>query len=115
MLFSIASSSLLIVNKVCLHVLPLPSFISLAQFVTASLTSMALMALGHVPLEPWEWRKAKPYCIYVAMFVATIYCNMRALQHSNVETVIIFRACCPLVVCYLEWAFMGRALPSARS
>eukprot|EP00966_Prymnesium_polylepis_P213655 4947938-Prymnesium_polylepis.2 len=40
---------------------------------------------------------------------------MKALEHSNVETVIVFRACCPLVVCVLDWAFMGRQLPSARS
>ena len=114
-LFSIASSSLLLVNKVCLHLLPLPSFISVAQFVCAAATALALMGLGRVPSEPWEWRKVKPYCIYVAMFVATIYCNMKALQHSNVETVIVFRACCPIIVSLLDWAFMGRQLPSARS
>ena len=86
--------------------------------------------------------------------MATIYANMRALQHSNVETIIVFRAvgsttdlrrgpsltqhpapsappgcpspsrvstvccawqCCPLIVCVLDWAFLGRQLPSLRS
>ena len=115
LLFSIASSSLLVINKLCLHAMPLPSFISAAQFTTASLTVVALMACGCVPTDHFEWKKVKPYCVYVGMFVMTIYCNMRALQNSNVETIIVFRACCPLVVCLLDWAFLGRQLPSARS
>ena len=115
LLFSVASSSLLLINKLCLHAVPMPSFISVAQFAVASITSILLMWLGRVPTDHFEWKKAKPYCIYVSMFVATIYCNMRALQHSNVETVIVFRACCPLIVCLLDWAFLGRQLPSLRS
>ena len=93
LLFSFASSSLLLVNKLCLHVMPLPSFISLTQFVVCALTTKALMLSGQVAEDAFEWRKVKPYCYYVCMFVATIYCNMRALQHANVETIIVFRAC----------------------
>ena len=52
------------------------------------------MATSLVPVDRYEWRKVKPYLIYVVMFVATIYANMRALQHSNVETIIVFRAVC---------------------
>ena len=40
---------------------------------------------------------------------------IQALQHSNVETIIVFRACCPLVVSLLDYAFLGRHLPSASS
>ena len=57
----------------------------------------------------------KPYLYYVVMFVATIYCNMKSLEHSNVETIIVFRACCPLCVCLLDWGFLGRELPSRGS
>lgn len=31
------------------------------------------------------------------------------------ETIIVFRACVPIVVALLDWAFMGRQLPSLRS
>ena len=78
--------------------LQFPSFISVLQFVTSSVTAMVLMASGQVPVDRFEWRKVKPYCYYVAMFVTTIYCNMRALQHCNVETIIVFRSACPLIV-----------------
>ena len=50
------------------------------------------MGTGLVATDHFEWKKVKPYLIYVGMFVATIYTNMRALQHSNVETIIVFRA-----------------------
>ena len=73
------------------------------------------MTCGCVPADQFEWRKVKPYLLYVAMFVSTIYTNMRALEESNVETIIVFRAACPLVVCILDWAFLGRQLPSMRS
>ena len=53
--------------------------------------------------------------LYVLQFVVGIYTNMKALQHSNIDTVIVFRASCPLVVCVLEWAFLGRQLPNCRS
>ena len=40
---------------------------------------------------------------------------MKALEQSKLETLIVFRACCPLVVCLLDAAFMDRQMPSARS
>ena len=84
LLFSLASSSLLLINKLCLHHFPVPAFISSLQFLCASITSIGLMASGAVKADHFEWRKVKPYLVYVGMFVATIYANMRALQHSNV-------------------------------
>lgn len=57
----------------------------------------------------------QPYLIYTVAFVLGVYCNMRALAHSNVETVIIFRSCTPLAVSLCDWLFLGRELPSRRS
>ena len=115
LMFSAASASLLLINKACLHFFHAPSFMSTLQFVFAALTSIILMLTETVPLDRYDWARVKPYLLYITLFVCTIYCNMKALEHSNVETVIVFRACCPLVVCMLDWAFMGRQLPSARS
>ena len=41
--------------------------------------------------------RAQPYLPYIASFASSLYCNMRALQTSSVETVIVFRACVPMV------------------
>ena len=40
---------------------------------------------------------------------------MKALQLSNVETVIVFRACTPLCVSFLDYYFLNRNFPSRRS
>jgi GDP-mannose transporter len=53
--------------------------------------------------------------LYIVAFVAAIYANMQALAHSNVETVIVFRACSPIAVSIVEYMFMDRAWPSLRS
>jgi len=114
-IFSLCSSSLLLVNKVCMHMVPAPSFISSIQFVTTAIYCVFVKYSGIAVVDDFEWLKVKPYLYYVAMFVATIYCNMKSLEHSNVETIIVFRACCPLCVCLLDWAFLGRELPSRSS
>jgi drug/metabolite transporter (DMT)-like permease len=70
----------------------------------------------HPPARPPAFAaQVRPYLLYVLQFVVGIYTNMKALQHSNIDTVIVFRASCPLVVCVLEWAFLGRQLPNCRS
>lgn len=66
-------------------------------------------------VDPIEWYKVKAYAMYIVAFVAAIYANMKALEASNVETVIVFRACSPIAVCVVEYLFMGRSLPSLRS
>ena len=67
------------------------------------------------PARPPFAAQVRPYLLYVLQFVVGIYTNMKALQHSNIDTVIVFRASCPLAVCVLEWAFLGRQLPNCRS
>ena len=76
-LYSAASSSLLLINKLCLHHIHAPSFISTLQFLAASVTPILLMATKAVPKDNWEWVKFKAYIWYVIMFVCTIYCNMK--------------------------------------
>jgi len=53
--------------------------------------------------------------IYVLAFSAGTWANMKVLQVSNVETVIVFRACAPLLVCVFDYQFHRRALPNRRS
>jgi len=113
--FSASSSSLLLINKLCMAHVRAPSLLATLQFGMCTAFALGLKWSGAVNVDDWEWTKLKPYLLYTAMFVASIYCNMQSLAHANVETLIVFRACCPLLVALLEWAFMRRALPSARS
>ncbi len=53
--------------------------------------------------------------VYVLAFAASIFCNLKALEGSNIETVIVFRSCTPLAVSLLDFAVLGREMPSWRS
>lgn len=114
-LFSLCSASLLLVNKAALLVFHAPSFIASTQFASATLFVLILKWTNCAEVDDFEWSKVRLYLVYVGMFVGSIYSNMKALQLANVETLIVFRACTPVVVSCLEWAFLGRHLPSARS
>jgi len=58
---------------------------------------------------------SQAFSIYTIAFVLGLYSNMRALEKSNVETIILFRSATPLAVSLCDFLFMGRELPSWRS
>lgn len=95
--------------------LNVPSAISTMQIVFAAVLILAMKFVGGVEVDDFEIEKLKPYSLYIVAFVSAIYANMMALSVSNVETVIVFRACTPLAVSVIDYLFMGRAYPSTRS
>ena len=113
--FSVSSSGLLLTNKLCLKEVPLPSFLAVLQFVASVLCALGLAATGQAELDGLQWARVRIYLMYIGLFATAIYSNMQALTHSNVETLIVFRACGPLLVAVLEWRLLGRTLPSRRS
>ena len=113
--FSVSSSGLLLINKLCLKEVALPSFLAVLQFVASVLCALGLAATGQAELDGLAWPRVRIYLTYIGLFATAIYSNMQALTHSNVETLIVFRACGPLLVSVLEWRLLGRTLPSRRS
>ena len=114
-LFSVCSSSLLLTNKLLLAALPLPSTVSSAQFASTAVSVLVLQRMGIALPEQLLWTRVRQYIAYVLFFTGAVYANMQALREASVETLIVCRACCPLLVALLEWQFLGRELPSARS
>lgn len=112
--YSLCSSTLLLANKAAMIFIPLPSVVSFIQIVSSVVILFILMACG-VKIDKLEWPKVKAYGLYIFAFVTSIFANMKALQHSNVETVIVFRACTPLAVSIIEYLFLGRLWPSTRA
>jgi hypothetical protein len=113
--YSLCSSTLLLANKAALFYFNRPSVVSVIQIGFAAIIVLMMKYCCCVEIDDLEWDKIKPYCLYIVAFVAAIYANMRALAMSNVETVIVFRACTPLAVTIVDYLFMGRAFPSTRS
>jgi drug/metabolite transporter (DMT)-like permease len=112
--YSLCSSTLLLANKAAMIYLPLPSVVSVIQIFSTTVFVLAIKFCG-IKVDDIEWVKVKPYLLYIGAFVAAIFANMKALSHSNVETVIVFRACSPLAVTIVEYLWMGRSWPSMRS
>jgi len=113
--YSLCSASLLLLNKMALEYLRVPAAVSLMQIVFAGVTIFVMKSSGLVKVDGFEIEKMKSYGVYIFAFVAAIYCNMKALQASNVETVIVFRSCTPIAVCLVEYLFMDRQWPELRS
>ena len=113
--YSACSSTLLLANKAALFYFNRPSLVSFVQISFAAFVLFVMKYLIGVEVDDLEWEKIKPYSVYIFAFVSAVYANMRALSVSNVETVIVFRACTPLAITIVDFLFMGRSLPSLRS
>jgi len=113
--YSVCSSSLLVVNKLAIGHFPFPSVLLALQFAFAALIVGAASTCCGLEVDKLEWKKVKPYLVYVVSFVLTLFCNVKALSASNVDTLIVFRSGTPLGVAVLDWVFLGRQLPGRQS
>jgi len=113
--YSAASSLMLVVNKVVMAAIPLHSLVTVIQLVFCSLFVLGVKYFKLSDIDDFEWSKVKPYLLYIGGFCFGIYANMRALATANVETVIVFRATCPLAVAGLDMMFLGREAPAPKS
>jgi GDP-mannose transporter len=114
-LYSLCSGTLVLLNKIILHHLPYPSLVVSFQLAAAIVAIYSLNLMRVVDVDPIRWRHVVPYLYYVGAFALGVYCNMKSLTQSNVETVIVFRALSPCIVAFLDAIFLGREYPSRRS
>ena len=113
--YCFCSSSMLLVNKMAMGYVPVASLVNTLQMGFAIAVVYFMKFTGIAKVGQFESSKVNAYALYSAGFALGIYCNMKALAVSNVETIIVFRSCCPLAVSFLEYQFLGRELPSGRS
>jgi len=116
-LYSICSSSMLVVNKLAMKAYPVPAVVSIIQLSAASVFCYVLKSLNfsRAKVDNLEWSKMKPYSYFVIAFACGLYTNMRALEHSSVGTITVFRACTPIATIIVDWMFLGRELPTFQS
>jgi drug/metabolite transporter (DMT)-like permease len=115
LLFCLSSSSLLVLNKFCLESFRHPSLLASMQYCTSAGFCILLHATGTVQLDAFSVGRAKASFAYVLCFATAMYTNMRSLQLASVESMIIVRSCCPLLVSVLEALLLGRELPTRRT
>eukprot|EP00566_Odontella_aurita_P010187 CAMPEP_0113547380 /NCGR_PEP_ID=MMETSP0015_2-20120614/12321_1 /TAXON_ID=2838 /ORGANISM="Odontella" /LENGTH=419 /DNA_ID=CAMNT_0000447923 /DNA_START=92 /DNA_END=1352 /DNA_ORIENTATION=- /assembly_acc=CAM_ASM_000160 len=113
--YSFCSGSLVLVNKLILHFIPFPSLVTTCQLWATLFFVYSAACTGWIEVDPIKWKFVVPYLAYTVAFSLGVYCNMKSLSLSNVETVIVFRALAPLLVSVLDANFLGREWPSLRS
>ena len=113
--YSFCSGSLVLLNKLTLHYLPFPSLVVVVQLIACVVMIYTAEFFNYVVVDKIQWQFVKPYLLYTFFFSTGVYCNMRSLNVSNVETVIVFRALSPCIVAFLDALFLGREWPSQRS
>lgn len=113
--YSLCSGSLLLVNKLAMAAIPSAPLVTAIQCIFCCAALLAAASLGYVRFDPFTWPLLRAYLIYGVLFVIGIYTNMRALESSNVDTVIVFRSTVPLLVAGGDFLWMGREAPSRRS
>jgi GDP-mannose transporter len=113
--YGACSSLMLVVNKVCVHLLPAPSFVLLAQFFCSWVAVKACGVCGCIVVDQLEWGKLKAFLPISIAFLAAVFANIKTLQFANVETFVVFRASTPLTIAVCEYLCLGRELPNARS
>ena len=114
-LYSLCSGTLVLLNKLTLYHIPYPSLVVAFQLLTAVAFIYSCKVTKTLPVDDIQWKYVKPYLYYTVAFSLGVYCNMRSLNTSNVETVIVFRAISPCVVAILDVMFLGREYPSTKS
>jgi GDP-mannose transporter len=63
-------------------------------------------------VDALEWEKVKAYIGVVAVFVGNIFTNIKALEYSNVETVIVFQTLTSLGIAYGDYKYLNTGMPS---
>jgi solute carrier family 35 protein len=113
--YGACSSLMLVVNKVCVHLLPAPSFVLLAQFFCSWFAVKACGMAGLITVDKLESGKMRAFLPVSLAFLAAVFANMKTLQFANVETFIVFRASTPLTISICDYLCLGRELPNLRS
>ena len=108
--FSISASSLMVVNKLIVETLPLPSLVCLLQLIFT-----AGVALVYASGDSFSWDVLRSFQLFVGLFTCTLYTSMKSLQYANLETVLCFRSCVPIVITLLECGVMGLPPPGGRA
>lgn len=114
--YMFCSSLMLVVNKLTMHFIPTPALVLSTQLAFASGSILVAAKVFHcIKIDDFSASQLLHFAPYVAAFILCLYSNGKTLEHANVETIIVFRSCSPLLVSIMDWAFLGRQFPSLRS
>ena len=113
--YCIVSSTMLLFNKACMAVLPAPCTVTLLQVTVTTVLIGAAWCCSLVEIQTVDRAILSHYVMYALIFALGINFTMRSLAITNVETVLLFRSCSPVLVSVIDTVCLGREMPSRRS
>ena len=113
--YCIVSSTMLLFNKACMAVLPAPCTVTLLQVTVTTVLIGAAWCCSLVEIQTVDRAVLSQYVTYALIFALGVNFTMRSLAITNVETVLLFRSCSPVLVAFVDTLCLGREMPSCRS
>lgn len=109
--FVCCSGSMLIVNKLAIFFTDDPALVLLLQFASCAAAMRVAGAVGLCEVEPLTFTGVRNFGLVAAALLGTMFMNMKVLQHTNVDTLILFRSFTPVLTVPLEKLLLGREFP----
>ena len=113
--YFVVSSTMLLFNKACMIVLPAPCTVTLLQVSVTTLLIALAWCCSLVEIQAVDRAVLSQYVTYALIFALGVNFTMRSLAVTNVETVLLFRSCSPVLVAFVDTLCLGREMPSCRS
>jgi len=108
------SSTMLIINKAAVKFFPFTSTLLVLQMAVSAGLVWILGQINYLKVDKLEWQKIQAYIGVVIVFIFNLFTNMKAVQNSNIETVIVFQTLTSLAVAYGDYRLLGGGVPSPR-
>jgi len=103
------------VNKIAVSDIPVPNIILVIQFASASFLLGLAHLFGMIKLENINVKTSIGFIPFVVCFFALLSSGMWVMKVAPLETFIAFKSTTPIALSLLDYLFMGRAFPSAKS
>jgi len=113
--FMLSNGLLLVFNKVLVTYAPLPSLLLCCQCSFSAFMLLVGHFLGLCALDWLSVGALLRFCVVPLSIMMSIYSNMRVLETSNLETLLVFRPSVILASMLVDYLFLGRHMPSAKS
>jgi len=109
--YSLCAATLLVINKASVDSIPSPAVVVASQLLFSALAVKVLVWTSKIEAEPLEMIKVKQFMGVSLLFTLCLVTNVRALQSTSVQTVIVMRACSPIFVALFDWLYLGTGMP----
>jgi len=110
--YMLFSSTMLITNKAAVKFFPAPSLLLFLQMGVSAFIVWLAGQMNYLKVDALEYNKVKAYAGVVLVFIFNLFTNIKALEYSNVETIIVFQTLTSLAVAYGDFKLLKSGLPS---